>query len=816
MKSAYNTAGRYTRTPIIMIVWFALAIILCLGGIKAKNEWSKKCYGKKNGCGKWLEMFKSRQDSNIQSTFWESFNQENKAFTYTKEATYDKRYDGEKYLKCRVIASNERRVPSDTSHPIISIITTVHNPNMQQFDETIQCFLAQTMTNWEWILVNDFSENKNALKDVVKTDPRFVYVETAISYPDRKRGNLGFARHVGVEIAKSDYVIFVDSDDLIDPTTLEKMLYYLDTHDDAHFVTSYIVGFDAKQYKWTRSVNPSIQFKTENVASAMAMFRKKTLLSLGGYPYREGGMEDWKVYLKFANAGKWGHTIPEFLTWYRRREDHTDRWKDLTAGGIKTFIKDELEGLKNLRTKSDWPKPPEKSSDPLELRNPIILNLGDNAATKVNSMRLILIMPYMIVGGSQRLNLVLLQSMKKLGWQITIITTLPSKNAWFDAFRDVTYDIFILSNIGPFSAYLQYASNIISSRRPDVVMVTNSAHGYTMLPYLREAFPLCAFVDYNHIEALEWRKGGYPRFSSSLDESLDLHFTASRRIRNLMIKWGVPQVKLNVAYVGIELDKWKPDAIKKAAIRAKLGYNENDMVILYSCRIVPQKQPLLMAHTAVRVLSKIADGDRKHDTMNNVTIKFMIVGDGPLLQEMQKVLSQLPAKLLENIRFYYSVPYSDAYDVTLASDIAFLPSVMEGIPTSFFEAMSVGNVIVGANVGAISELVKDGVTGTLLTPDRQVLGRVLVPGESRFNESVAFYSQALLNLCSDKSMYSRMSSAALSNIQQFDFSRTANAIVTKLRNTANNVKLVRANVSPSQTALNARAIQYKVTSDKPF
>ena len=91
-----------------------------------------------------------------------------------------------------------------------------------------------------------------------------------------------------------------------------------------------------------------------------------------------------------------------------------------------------------------------------------------------------------------------------------------------------------------------------------------------------------------------------------------------------------------------------------------------------------------------------------------------------------------------------------------------------------------------------------------------------MPGESHFNESVAFYSQALLDLCSEKSMYSRMSRAALSNIQQFGFSRTANAIVTKLRNTAKNVKLVRANVSPSQIALNARALQYKMMNDMPL
>ena len=161
--------------------------------------------------------------------------------------------------------------------------------------------------------------------------------------------------------------------------------------------------------------------------------------------------------------------------------------------------------------------------------------------------------------------------------------------------------------------------------------------------------------------------------------------------------------------------------------------------------------------------------------------------------------------------------YTDAYDVTRASDITFLPSVMEGIPTSFFEAMSVGNVIVGANVGAINELVNDGATGTLLKPDKQVLeGRSLVPGESNFNEAVEFYLQALLDLCYDKSKYNRMSSATLSTIQQFDFSHTAYVINTKLRNAAKKVKSTRATLSPIQTALNVHAKKYKLSSNMPF
>merc|ERR1712025_1108467 len=99
-------------------------------------------------------------------------------------------------------------------------------------------------------------------------------------------------------------------------------------------------------------------------------------------------------------------------------------------------------------------------------------------------------------------------------------------------------------------------------------------------------------------------------------------------------------------------------------------------------------------------------------------------------EDMNKIFATLPSHLRACIINVGSLPYDKMFDVTVASDINFLPSVMEGIPTTFFEAMSVGNVIVGADVGAISELVLNEETGILIKPDEELsrLGKPFVHG----------------------------------------------------------------------------------------
>ncbi len=101
--------------------------------------------------------------------------------------------------------------------PKISIITTVYNVE-DYLERTVRSILAQTFTDFELLLVDDGSPDRSgALCDeLAKTDAR-------IRVFHQENGGPAHASNTGLDNARGDYVGFVDSDDVIEPTMYEKL-----------------------------------------------------------------------------------------------------------------------------------------------------------------------------------------------------------------------------------------------------------------------------------------------------------------------------------------------------------------------------------------------------------------------------------------------------------------------------------------------------------------------------------------------------------------------------------------------------------------
>ena len=99
----------------------------------------------------------------------------------------------------------------------LSIIVPVYNvePYLRRCIDSI---LAQTFTDFELILVDDGSpDNCPAICDeYAEKDPRIVVIH-------KQNGGLSDARNAGLDIARGEYIGFVDSDDYIDAEMYEKM-----------------------------------------------------------------------------------------------------------------------------------------------------------------------------------------------------------------------------------------------------------------------------------------------------------------------------------------------------------------------------------------------------------------------------------------------------------------------------------------------------------------------------------------------------------------------------------------------------------------
>lgn len=107
---------------------------------------------------------------------------------------------------------------------VVSIIVPYFN-SAEFLMRCISSILAQSFTDFELILVDDFSldEGRHIVDAVAKDDCRIVSVSSV-----RKGANS--ARHSGFALAKGEYVMFVDSDDELEPDALKTLVDFAGRH----------------------------------------------------------------------------------------------------------------------------------------------------------------------------------------------------------------------------------------------------------------------------------------------------------------------------------------------------------------------------------------------------------------------------------------------------------------------------------------------------------------------------------------------------------------------------------------------------------
>jgi len=118
--------------------------------------------------------------------------------------------------------------------PFFSIVTPLYNKE-QQIAKTIESALAQTCTDFEFIIIDDGSTDNSG--NVVKSfnDPRIVYYKT-------KNRKVSAARNTGIEMAQGEMIAFLDADDYWEPNHLEAMQALYKKHPEAGLLASrYII-----------------------------------------------------------------------------------------------------------------------------------------------------------------------------------------------------------------------------------------------------------------------------------------------------------------------------------------------------------------------------------------------------------------------------------------------------------------------------------------------------------------------------------------------------------------------------------------------
>jgi glycosyltransferase involved in cell wall biosynthesis len=189
------------------------------------------------------------------------------------------------------------------------------------------------------------------------------------------------------------------------------------------------------------------------------------------------------------------------------------------------------------------------------------------------------------------------------------------------------------------------------------------------------------------------RRRVYPRRLLRMAEDPTVHFIAvSKAIKERAIKFGIPEGKITVAYIGVDIRRFKLGGLPLEQRRKR---------ILFVGRMVEKKAPLLMIRAFADVRRAIPDAE------------LAMIGDGPLLSDAKRLAGDLATPVM-----FLGARGSDEVLAQMHEARVFcLPSVVaangdaEGFGLALLEAQSCGVPVVSSALGGADEGLLDEITG---------------------------------------------------------------------------------------------------------
>ncbi|NOU22812.1 MAG: glycosyltransferase [Methyloglobulus sp.] len=204
--------------------------------------------------------------------------------------------------------------------PLVSVLMPVYNAE-QFLVEAIESVLKQTFTDFEFIIINDGSNDKSLqiLQYYATKDNRICLIS---------RENRGLVKTLneGVGLARTPYIARMDADDISYPDRLFKQVKFLNEHPNYVVIGSrtQLIDEDGDPLCFfsSETTHQEIDFahlqgKGGAIAHPAAMFRKNDFNSVGQYRTEFIHAEDLDLWLRMAEVGKLGN-LPDLLLDYRQ------------------------------------------------------------------------------------------------------------------------------------------------------------------------------------------------------------------------------------------------------------------------------------------------------------------------------------------------------------------------------------------------------------------------------------------------------------------------------------------------------------------
>ena len=207
------------------------------------------------------------------------------------------------------------RESRDYIEGMVSVITPIYNAE-KYLVRTLESVLSQTYNNIEIVLVDDRSTDDSAriINSYKEKYSQIVY------YLQPQNMGAGYARNKALELAKGQYVAFLDADDVWKPNKIEKQVNLLKEKEGAFCFTAIeMIDGEDNIIKGKRKVRESIDYNfllSNTMIPTSGVLVDRKLKGDFRMHLRRGG-QDYATWLKLLRDGTIAYGIDEALVGYR-------------------------------------------------------------------------------------------------------------------------------------------------------------------------------------------------------------------------------------------------------------------------------------------------------------------------------------------------------------------------------------------------------------------------------------------------------------------------------------------------------------------
>lgn len=579
------------------------------------------------------------------------------------------------------------RISQYIGNTFVSVIT--YYTGQECIKNVYTSLINQTFPHWEWLIVTNKIDS--TLKELKKLDKRIKLIEI-------EEDRIAKAQYIAAEASKSDILLLLPEEDLIDKTMLECGYFTLLTNPEGIWAYSRMVNFDKSEDLYNEKLS-LYKMTKKNIISKCAFIRKDKFLELDKYmKLPEEVNEDWYMWLYFLSQ-KYVPIKMDFYGYWHRKQSITPITID-SIDNISQLSKEYIDKMRSdIKLDSNviefdkiYPIDYKDTPKKIDLTKKGIFNNN-------NKKKILFISPSFVVGGADIFTLNLIKGLRQKDYEISVITTKKCDYILRQQVEQYVDEYFDLTTFLKEKDWASFIYHIIKSRKIECVFITNSFYGYYVLPWLKYHFPDIPFVDYIHAENWTLRNGGFPKDSNAVANYLDETYTCTKHLKDMMYKIMNRNVKnIKPVYIGTDTDFYNNE-IKYDGEDELIEKYKGKKVLLFVSRIVHYKRPLFAIEVLKALLKERSD------------IKLMIVGDGDAFEDVKKKVEDEHLEdyvdlygMQEDVRRFYKV-----------ADLTLICSLREGLTLTTYESLAMGTPVVSCDIGGQKELISSDV-GYLIRP----------------------------------------------------------------------------------------------------